>query len=635
MKRIKFHIYLFLFFFVAFSNNLNAQETLSVGHINTFDTTLNPSGISLYPRFGSKVRVFGNFAAIMSNKCPDVLPQSGLCFHNPKVIFISKRVNNEWKFHSKIDTHQDETILDFKIHERFLVLNKLDNQDNWNPDLEYPDSSIIQIHKKDQSGNWNEIQRIRFEIESFPFLRVQIINISSNSFTIGIIKELNLEIRKYEFIANQFVLSQSYELGSDLASNTSYIFDNIQKFSRQNGTELLIVQSEDTKHENSITIFEKNNDQWRLIQNLETGINDNAWLNGFQLIENELILLSQYKLYVYVWDDLANVFSAGYVADAPLAGQDYNYGCNSYPYYDKDFIYFNKKLYVSAYDCVFGQFTGTDRRGAVAEYSKSGGIWQFNKFLRPPDSTVVDVWGYSLNASHNTMMVGSLRGTYYINGVNNGRKYGGGVTVYSYQGENSTAKDTITICGQYIDSNGVIHQNDTIVNVTIDNYYGADSIIDLHIDITEEVNANISLNSEGLIIDSKNPILVQWLDCGNNYQEISSQNEIMYAPPRSGNYTAIVVEGSCMDTLDCFVYINELNSVKLHPNPVIDKLFISKKYETEINQVVLVNSDGEEFYVDLNMALESGIDMSDFRRGIYYLRVIGAQFNNGFKILKY
>lgn len=619
----------------TFSNYLHAQEPLTVSHINTFDTTLNPSGKGLYTRFGSKVRVFGNYAAILSNKCPDVFPQNGNCAHNPKVIFISKRVNNEWKFHSKIVAHQDETILDFKIHERFLVLNKLDNYDYWNPNLVYPDSSIIQIHKKDPSGNWNEIQRIKFEIESFPFLRVQIINVSSSSITIGIIKDLNLEIRKYEFKVNKFILSESHDLSPDLAANSWYIFNNIKIFSKQNGTELLIVQAEDTKHENLLSIFEKNKGQWKLMQNLETGINDNAWLNGFQLIENELILLSQYKLHVYEWDDLANVFSASYVADAPLAGQDYNFGCNSYAYNDKDFIYFNSKLYASAYDCVFGQFIGMDRRGAVAEYSQTAGIWQFDKFLRPLDSTVVDTWGYSLNTSHNTMMVGSLRGTYYINGVSNGRKYGGGVTVYSYEGINSTSKDTIRICGQYMDSDGVTFQSDTNVIVTINNSYGADSIINLHIDITEDLNARISLISEGLIIDSENPILVQWLDCGNNFKDIPSENEIIYTPPGSGNYTAIIVEGSCMDTLDCFVYIDDINSVKLFPNPVNEKLFISKKYETKINQVVLVNSDGEEFYIDLNLALEKGIDMSDFRPGIYYLRVISNLFNEGFKILKY
>ena len=132
MKKISKKVFLIILLFVCFPFKIYAQKPLSVSHIHAFDTTLNPSGRGLYYRFGQKAKIYGNYAAILSAKCVDVWPQNDQSPIDPKVIFITKRVNNEWKFHSKIETHQDESILDFKINEWFIVLNKLDYKQYWN-----------------------------------------------------------------------------------------------------------------------------------------------------------------------------------------------------------------------------------------------------------------------------------------------------------------------------------------------------------------------------------------------------------------------------------------------------------------------------------------------------------------------
>lgn len=95
-------------------------------------------------------------------------------------------------------------------------------------------------------------------------------------------------------------------------------------------------------------------------------------------------------------------------------------------------------------------------------------------------------------------------------------------------------------------------------------------------------------------------------------------------PPSSEGFGRLVIENN----------LNDIVEFEAFPNPVNDVLNI--RFSSETSQIHLINIAGqivENYDIDMHIR-EKSIDMSNLNSGIYFLRVIGQNFNKTVKLIK-
>ena len=104
-------------------------------------------------------------------------------------------------------------------------------------------------------------------------------------------------------------------------------------------------------------------------------------------------------------------------------------------------------------------------------------------------------------------------------------------------------------------------------------------------------NVSITINNAQLVAVSGQQSY-QWLDCGNNLNEIPAENQSIFSPNVSGNYAVAVTRNGCTDTSSCVaislenIGINEINTgISVYPNPVKNNIYVA--IENPISSTVL------------------------------------------------
>ena len=167
---------------------------------------------------------------------------------------------------------------------------------------------------------------------------------------------------------------------------------------------------------------------------------------------------------------------------------------------------------------------------------------------------------------------------------------------------NKLTTDTIdiTACNSYESPSKkyTYNQSGTYYD-TILNAKNCDSIITI----------NLTINSADVSVTNTSPTLTanaidasyQWLDCDNNFSEISNANSQLFLATSNGNYAVEVIQYGCTDTSEC---INVSNAqiientfgthFKVFPNPTKNEVNIELgKHYVEV-LVILRNAVGQE-----------------------------------------
>ncbi|MCF8378993.1 MAG: polysaccharide lyase family 7 protein [Bacteroidales bacterium] len=143
----------------------------------------------------------------------------------------------------------------------------------------------------------------------------------------------------------------------------------------------------------------------------------------------------------------------------------------------------------------------------------------------------------------------------------------------------NTGTDIQTACGEYswIDGNTYTTSNSTATHV-LTNADGCDSLVTLML-TTNTVNTSV-IQEGALLTANEAGATYQWLDCSGNVP-ISGATNQSFTPSTNGDYSVIVTNNECSDTSSCYtvqgVGISENNfgnKLQLYANPTNGKFSI-------------------------------------------------------------
>ena len=180
--------------------------------------------------------------------------------------------------------------------------------------------------------------------------------------------------------------------------------------------------------------------------------------------------------------------------------------------------------------------------------------------------------------------------------------------------------------GNYFSTPGNYVFTDTLASLACP---GVDSIVDIDLTITDNVYATVSVFS-GVVFANQPGATYQWLDCDAGYAPIPGETDQDFLPAVDGNYACSVTIGQCSDTSAC-VFVESSNGaglkdqpdtdIKVYPNPVSGQLVITNA-STSFMSVRIFNTSGSELFFGQNQNTgKMEIDMSDFAKGMYYIKI--------------
>jgi hypothetical protein len=143
---------------------------------------------------------------------------------------------------------------------------------------------------------------------------------------------------------------------------------------------------------------------------------------------------------------------------------------------------------------------------------------------------------------------------------------------------------TLTVSGHYFD--------------TLTSSLGCDSIIQLQL-VIDSLQTCISKIGDTLISNQISGTY-QWINCATN-AFIQGANARLFVPSQNGNYKAIVSNGICSDTTECFSVVlnavpnaNEKVRYQLYPNPFSDFATLTIPFNYTNGVLKIKNILGEE-----------------------------------------
>ncbi len=186
--------------------------------------------------------------------------------------------------------------------------------------------------------------------------------------------------------------------------------------------------------------------------------------------------------------------------------------------------------------------------------------------------------------------------------------------------------DVITACDSLTWINGITYysSNNTLVDTHI-NSVGCDSIIHLNLTIN---NVDTSMVKQDLKLTAQaTNASFQWIDCNTN-NSIPNETNALFVVTLSGDYAVEVSQNGCVDTSECFSFINVgimeniVGDVTIYPNPTSFELTIVSNnfviYEIQIfdfsgKRVKTVTSNFDK------------VNVESLASGIYHLDLIGKK----------
>lgn len=160
---------------------------------------------------------------------------------------------------------------------------------------------------------------------------------------------------------------------------------------------------------------------------------------------------------------------------------------------------------------------------------------------------------------------------------------------------------------------------------------GCDSIVTTFINVVAEIDISVTV-IDVTTLSSNEPLAgstsFQWVKC-DTWEPIAGATSQNYEVTENGNYAVIISKDFCNDTSECYAITSlglnpeEKNDIQLYPNPShgIVMLAIDTKYiGTYLSIYSLL---GELIFEGTISSSQMTLDLSQFEKGIYMLRIEG------------
>lgn len=206
---------------------------------------------------------------------------------------------------------------------------------------------------------------------------------------------------------------------------------------------------------------------------------------------------------------------------------------------------------------------------------------------------------------------------------------------------NLTSTDSLTACNSYtwIDNMTYTSSTDT-PSVTLINSLGCDSVVILDLTINS-IDTSITINNDTLNANQQGAAY-QWLSCDSNFQVINGDTSQAFIAAMNGNYACEITLNGCVDTTSCVSLMItgvaeklQQSKIKIYPNPVGNILSIEMVQATQNTSINISDVKGQVVYAKQNLQKgKTQIDASTWAKGLYFVRIIGDDFNESIKILR-
>ncbi|MCO5269742.1 MAG: fibronectin type III domain-containing protein [Brumimicrobium sp.] len=217
----------------------------------------------------------------------------------------------------------------------------------------------------------------------------------------------------------------------------------------------------------------------------------------------------------------------------------------------------------------------------------------------------------------------------------------------------STGTDVITACDSYTWIDGVTYTtSDNTATWTLTNADGCDSIVTLDLTITSTGNAGADVTDEACQEESVDlDDLLNGADAGGVWEDengnpITSPFTVSNVEGEVYNFNYIVGSGNCADTATITITVKDcsssltvegLGNITVYPNPAHTTVNIENLTSYTDLRIEMIDVNGRVVLVDNNALFntsEATIDISNFERGVYTLRVYNNLEQRIFKVVK-
>ncbi|MEX2595690.1 MAG: T9SS type A sorting domain-containing protein, partial [Salibacteraceae bacterium] len=205
----------------------------------------------------------------------------------------------------------------------------------------------------------------------------------------------------------------------------------------------------------------------------------------------------------------------------------------------------------------------------------------------------------------------------------------------------SSGVDVVTSCDSFTWINNVTYTSSTnLPTFTLINSLGCDSLVTLDLTITQIDTAVFQSNDSLFAVQSG--ATYQWLNCDSSFQVISGATNQTFVAAINGNYACEISLNGCIDTTTCTsVVLTTLSEalyqkgIKIYPNPVGDFLSVEIGSLVQNANIRIRNVNGQLVYESSNLHEGNNqIDFSNWTKGVYFVRIIGDDFDWTVKIVK-
>lgn len=203
-----------------------------------------------------------------------------------------------------------------------------------------------------------------------------------------------------------------------------------------------------------------------------------------------------------------------------------------------------------------------------------------------------------------------------------------------------SAMDTTT-CEPYTWTNGITYTSSGVYRRNLTNSAGCDSLLILHLTVNT-VDASVNQLNEATLSANAADAVFQWLDCSNDYAEISGETGTNFTAEINGSY-AVFVNGNngCKDTSQCIV-IDELglsdtkpvDEIRIIPNPTNGVVTLYSEHSLNDYRIYLYTPDGELIKKYTFNGVNSSDLMIEGSAGIYLLKVESGTVSQTYRICK-
>lgn len=189
------------------------------------------------------------------------------------------------------------------------------------------------------------------------------------------------------------------------------------------------------------------------------------------------------------------------------------------------------------------------------------------------------------------------------------------------------AKASLSGCTKVTSPSGRhVYTTSGTYNDTIFRQAQCDSVIELEVTVDELLKPEIVRSNEQTIESSVSGDAYRWLDCENDYEEISGATSKSYEPSATIEYAVEVTKGTCVDTSACYLYMSVLEPnaqslIKVYPNPAHAFLQLDMPEGHALVALRVMDVNGKVQLVSRRPNVKV-IDISGLVPGIYTLELV-------------